>query len=246
MSKTLQTLAAISAAKRVTRKAKDVARATKRKGEAAVAKTVDTARAAADTKPGRAAIATGKAAGRAGTGLVDLAAGTKPGIRRTAVYGGATPIAGLGAKRGTEATATGTSLVTGKAGSMVGLAAGGPVGMLVGGAVGGALGGAATQTEAGLRAAKAAGRGYRKVKKSVGGAVRKALKNRAADIKAGVRSAVGASVASDVSQAFGGKKVSRLKAFQKGRKASKMHREIKEDLGTLKSLSRRGRIKPAK
>ena len=163
------------------------------------------------------------------------------------------PTAGLGAKKGTEGIATTSSIVGAKAGSVVGHVVGGPVGGLLGSFAGGAIGGAATQTKAGLAAAKATGRGYDKAKKAVSAkytsakdTVTKAVNNKTDDIKAGGHAAIGASVVSDASKLFGGKGVSRRKAFRQGYKVSKMHREIRNDLGALKSLSRRGRIKPAK
>ena len=144
-------------------------------------------------------------------------------------------------------------MVGAKAGGAAGLAVGGPVGGVLGGFAGAALGGAATQTKAGLAAAKAGERGYYKTKQVVGDkytsakkTVGKAVHNKKDDLKAGSHAAVGASIASDASKLFGGKGVSRRKAFRRGYKASKLNREVKADLRTLKALSRRGRIKPAK
>ena len=254
MSKALQTLAAYSATKRLAERTKGVTRSAVRKGEAAVEVTSKKAKAAKDATLSGAKAALNTRGGQVITGGIDRAAGKERGIRRTAVYGAIPlPTAGLGAKKGTEGIATTSSMVGAKAGGAAGLAAGGPVGGLLGGFAGAALGGAATQTKAGLAAAKAVDRGFTKAKKAVGAkytsakdTVTKAVSDKTDDLTAGGRAAVGASVASDASKLFGGKGVSRRKAFRRGYKASKMHREIKEDLGTLKSLSRRGRIKPAK
>jgi hypothetical protein len=173
---------------------------------------------------------------------VDFAAGKKKGARASAVYGAFTPVAGIGAKKGTEVAATAASHAGGGLGKLTGLALGGAAGALPGMIAGGAIGGALSQSAAarkGARAAKKAG------KKAVA-VTKKKYTDVKSDVQAGGNAALVASAVGDVKAAFGGKRTSRFKAFHKGYKRNKMGREISEDLSTLRSLSRRGRIKPSK
>lgn len=240
--KTLETLERL---RKINRGAKAVERGAKQTYEVGK-EVVDTGKKAYDVvqeplgKAHKWALSTrpGKAVDKA----VDFAAGKEKGARAAAVYGAFTPVAGLGAKKGTELAATGASHAGGLTGKLTGIALGGAAGAFPGMLAGGAIGGALSQSEAARKAAratKAAG------KKAVE-ATKKKYTTVRRDAQAGANAALVSSAVGDVKAAFGGKRGSRLKAFHKGYKRSKMHREMSEDLNTLRSLSRRGRIKPSK
>ena len=242
MSKTLDTLDRL----RQFRRGADAVERGAKQTAAVAGEAYDTGKKVVDTvkeplgKAHRYALTTrpGKVADR----LVDGIAGKKKGARASAAYGAFTPVAGLGAKKGTEVAATAASHAGGLAGKLTGIAIAGPAGavpgMLIGGGVGGALSQSATIRKA-VRATKAVAKSG--VRKTV-----KKYNETKSDVAAGGNMALGSAVTGDLKALAGRKRGSRYKAFRRGMKLNKMHREIKEDLGTLKSLSRRGRIKPAK